>query len=295
MQKNLSLFLCFILFSLIAKAQTDEIQIGDVCFNPSIGTYSNVSLAYRLAEINTSETVKSSLAIYLHGGTSKGDDNAKQLEEKGIDSIATYIYNNGINAVMLVPQCPADKSWGGKMNVVVKALIDDIVKSHNIDTERIYIFGGSMGGTATWSLLSAYPQLFTAAMPVAGNPSSATAENVAQTPVYSVMGTADKIMSVDNVSTFIAELQQLGCDAQLDIVDGWTHETTCIESYTAERLAWVFAHTVKNKTEASVKTVKTQTAKTYYRLDGTAIKKPSAKGLYIEKSDGQSRKIVFSD
>ena len=46
-------------------------------------------------------------------------------------------------------------------------------------------------------MLSSYPGLFAAAMPVAGKASKCNAENVAATPVLTVMGTADKIMKID--------------------------------------------------------------------------------------------------
>ena len=61
-----------------------------------------------------------------------------------------------------------------------------------------------MGGTGTWTMLSSYPGLFAAAMPVAGKASKCNAENVAATPVLTVMGTADKIMKIDVVQDFIA-------------------------------------------------------------------------------------------
>lgn len=99
-----------------------------------------------------------------------------------------------------------------------------------------------MGGTGTWTMLSSYPGLFAAAMPVAGKASKCNAENVAATPVLTVMGTADKIMKIDVVQDFIDRLTALRNDNRFEIEDGWTHETTCKKSYTTSRLDWVFRH-----------------------------------------------------
>ena len=88
-----------------------------------------------------------------------------------------------------------------------------------------------------------YPEFFAAAMPVAGNPTGLDAEKVAQTPLYTVMGTADVIMKIPNVKTFLAEMDEWNAEYQFDIEDGWTHEDTCKKSYTDTRLKWVFGHT----------------------------------------------------
>ena len=164
-----------------------------------------IAMPYRFATLNKGGSGKPALVIYLHGGSSKGADNERQMLEAGIDSIANYLTEKEDQVIFLVPQCPADKSWGGPMLGVLKALIEEF-KDGKVNEERIYILGGSMGGTGTWSMVSAYPGLFAAAMPVAGNPSKCIAENVVQTPVFTVMGTADRIMNVETVSDFINEL-----------------------------------------------------------------------------------------
>jgi predicted esterase len=93
-------------------------------------------------------------------------------------------------------------------------------------------------------MLSTYPDLFTAAMACAGNPKGCSAEKVAQTPVYAVMGSADKIMRPEevNLQTFLDAVGAGGGEYRFDTEAGWDHEKTCKESYTAERLDWVFSH-----------------------------------------------------
>ena len=49
-------------------------------------------------------------------------------------------------------------------------------------------------------------------------------------------------MDIQVVSDFIDELTSLGNENVFEIADGWTHEITCIESYTTQRMDWVFAH-----------------------------------------------------
>lgn len=172
---------------------------------------------------------------------------------------------------------------------VLKALIDRYVRSESLDDTDVYIFGGSMGGTGTWSMLSTYPRLFTAAMPVAGNPSKCDADNVATTPVYTVMGTSDRIMSVETASDFISELNSIGAITRFDIEEGWTHEMTCIQSYTTERLDWVFGHSRNSSgIENTVADDKIVESVQYYSLDGKLLPNIPSKGFCIKR-------LIYSD
>lgn len=223
--------------------------------------------------------------IYLHGGSSCGNDNTTQMNEPSIDSIANYLSSHHKAAVFVVPQCPdLNKGWGG-MTKNVKALLDFTAQTEGADPNQIYIFGGSMGGTGTWKMLSSYPDYFAAAMPCAANPKGMNVETVATTPVYNVMGLADKIMDSGVriiAEDFISQLQQLGDEAVYEEVPDWTHETTCIQSYSTPRMDWVFAHT-KPVTSSIVNPYNEQQKRddAWYTLSGAKIAKPSSPGLYI--------------
>ena len=249
-------------------------------FDASNITFGGINMPYRVA--HTSGMEKPSLVIYLHGGTSKGNDNEKQMGEPGIDIIANYINQRQIGAYFLVPQCPSDKSWAGPMLSMLKALIDKYVMEGVVDKNSVYIFGGSMGGTGIWSMLSAYPGMFAAAMPVAGNPSKCDADKVASTPVYTVMGTSDQIMSVETTADFIDELNARNGTTKFDIEEGWTHEMTCTQSYTTQRLDWVFSQS-KNPLGIEMPTTegKDIVSMQYYATDGRSLAEPPSKGLYI--------------
>lgn len=250
-----------------------------------------IEMPYRVAHING--TGKPSLVIYLHGGSSKGNDNEIQMSEAGVDSIANYLESRQIEAIYLVPQCPSDKSWGGPMLGVLKSLIDKYVGDGIVDENSLYILGGSMGGTGTWSMLSAYPGLFTAAMPVAGNPSKCDADKVASTPVCTVMGTSDRIMSVETTSDFINELNARNGITKFEVEDGWTHEMTCIQSYTTHRLDWVFSH---RRNPSGIENPKRDSkiieSMQYYSIKGRRLSEPPCKGLYIIRCVNEDGSVI---
>lgn len=253
-----------------------------------------ITMGYRKCVItNENSTEALILVVYLHGGSSKGNDNEKQLLEPGTDSIARYLETHGINAIFLIPQCPTDKSWGGPINTMLKAMIDRYASEGVADTNRIYIFGGSMGGTGTWGMLSAYPNFFAAAMPVAANPSKTVVENVATTPAYTVMGTADAIMKVETAASFVEELKALDDDVRMDVEEGWTHETTCIQSYTTARLEWVFSH--RRGTPSAIlrpTSVSQVVSSQFFSIDGKRLSNPVASKLIIRRdilADGTTK------
>lgn len=253
-----------------------------------------ITMGYRKCVItNENSTEAPILVVYLHGGSSKGNDNEKQLLEPGTDSIARYLKTHGINAIFLIPQCPTDKSWGGPMNTMLKAMIDRYASEGVADTNRIYIFGGSMGGTGTWGMLSAYPNFFAAAMPVAANPSKTVVENIATTPAYTVMGTADAIMKVETAASFVEELKALDDDVRMDVEEGWTHETTCIQSYTTARLEWVFSH--RRGTPSAIlrpTSVSQVVSSQFFSIDGKRLSNPVASKLIIRRdilADGTTK------
>ena len=209
-----------------------EQQNSEIDFTAHQFTYKDLTLPYRKGEVGVGNN--RILILYLHGGSSKGDDNLSQLGEPAIFTIAKYLQNNNIVADIIVPQCPTDKSWGKSLNNALKTLIEQF------NYTKLYLFGGSMGGTGIWEFISAYPALVTAAMPVAGNPSICNANNIAQSAIYTVVGSEDKQSTIDAVTEFVAQLQILGANIRFDIENGWGHAQSCTDSYTDARLSWVF-------------------------------------------------------
>ena len=207
-------------------------------------TYENVTFPYRKAVVATGSGQRTPiLVVYLHGGPKRGNDNVKQMQEQAIFTIAEYLKERNIHAVMLVPQCPDSLTWGIETNEAIRQLIKEYTERGEVDTRRIYLFGGSMGGTGTWLMASAYPRLFAAVMPVAGNPETSDCNQVAKTPVYTVMGSEDKLMTIPRVNDFVERLKEKGGEVIMDVENGWGHVQTCTDSYTPQRLDWIFSHT----------------------------------------------------
>ena len=284
-------FLFFYMLSILGwgEGSAQEIEFSKETFINDV-----MSLPYRKATI-PGYGDKASLVIYLHGGSSKGDDNEVQMQEPGISAIASWLSANNYKAIMLVPQCPTDKAWLGSTQDVLVALLKTYIDRGVADADKVYIFGGSMGGTGTWGMLSNHSDLFAAAMPVAGNPTGLDAEAISQVPIYTVMGTMDKIMKISNVEMFLNEMDNYKAEYKFDIEDGWTHEDVCKNSYTSERLSWVFEHTKRQLTgimplsydDCNLVNI------VWYSINGQRLtSEPTQKGFYIRSFRYRSGKAI---
>lgn len=262
-------------------AQDRNNETLDNAFSYESFTFGTTTLPYRRADINLTENKKPALVLYLHGGTSRGNDNETQLKEKAVGVIYQYLTSHDMAAIFLVPQCPSGGGWTNQLRKVVNDLLKSYVQAASVDANCIYVLGGSMGGTGTWCQLSYFPDFYAAALPVAGNPTGMSAANVATTPVLTVMGTSDKIMSIQDVSNFQTEVVAAGGTLRIDVEDGWTHENTCEQSYTDTRLEWLFAQV--RKKGSGIKDVQNPYCNSdgvLYDLQGRPVEYP-VHGVYI--------------
>lgn len=185
----------------------------DVADKFQSGAYQGMN--YRYFEPEQSQAGASyPLVLFLHSEKEAGSDNLAQLNSKGA-TLWTESANQAKNpAYVLAPQNPDANGWDVAQ---VKALLDDFVKNHpNVDTDRIYVQGMSMGGTAVWEMIAAYPDVFAAAMPICG---SVSAELLADTdtlaalknqPIWAFHAADDETTAESNTSDMIAALKANG-------------------------------------------------------------------------------------
>lgn len=100
--------------------------------------------------------------ISLHGGgAGVGDAN----------QIAGLFGSPAPNCIQVFPTViqKTDTAWNTEREErYVLAILDDLKRTFNIDTNRIYLAGHSMGGFGTWSIGGRHADLFAAIAPMAG-------------------------------------------------------------------------------------------------------------------------------
>ena len=268
---------------------TEEgLNIYEALFEKAVYTYGDQTLPYRWRLFNGESMQKPAILLYLHEAPSRGTDNTMQLQEVAIDSICRYLSARDIPVMMIVPHCPPTTGWTGRLRRVVNELVKQNISNNGCDASRIYVVGCSIGATGTWCQLSNYPDFYAAAMPIAGDPTGYNAANVATTPVRTVMGSADTVMPLANVQSFLPDVTTAGGTLLLDILDGADHVTTCNTAFTTDRLDWLFAQ--KRSSETGIIGVMSITSNNdaVYDLNGRRVSPPK-KGIYMQNG----KKVIF--
>jgi predicted peptidase len=189
-----------------------------------------VSLPYRLyIPAKLEEGKKYPLVVYFHGMGSVGNDNKKQLWLAMNFTTAEVQKDNP--CFVLAPQCPETGRWVSyrspsgvmynagmfkmaesptpEMAMAMK-IIHQAIKDYPVDLKRIYVSGPSMGGYATWDIISRSPELFAAAAPVCGGGDTANGARISGIPVWAFHGTLDPTVNVDHSRVMIEAIKKAG-------------------------------------------------------------------------------------
>ena len=162
---------------------------------------------------------KRPLVIFLHGAGERGSDNQAQLKNAILKAAKG---GEWANAVILAPQCPS--STGGNTNSDVNdpnkwvetnwtkgnyvqanvpesdpmsalvELIKEYISYDYVDADRVYVVGLSMGGFGTWDIISRYPELFAAAVPICGGGPTDKINVLKDIPIYTFHGSSDTVV-----------------------------------------------------------------------------------------------------
>lgn len=184
-----------------------------------------------------STTTKKPLLIFLHGSGEKGNDLEKVKSHGPFD----YLKSNELDAYVLAPQCPQEAYWESES---LHQLIQKIIKeNNNIDTNRIYLTGLSMGAWGAWNLAFAHPETFAALVPICGFVDRVPMiENckIANIPTRIFHGLVDDVVDVNYSITIYKKLKGCSKDLELTIFDDANHDSWTRVYNNAAIYEWMF-------------------------------------------------------
>ncbi|MSR19926.1 MAG: poly(3-hydroxybutyrate) depolymerase [Gemmatimonadetes bacterium] len=107
----------------------------------------------------------------------------------------------------------------------VMAVLAIMKRDFNVDPDRTYLIGQSMGGGGTWHLGIKYPGIWAAIAPMAPAIYSSPDPVVAarDLPVMVIHGDADESVDVEGTRRWVAKMAELGMDYRYIEVRGGTH------------------------------------------------------------------------
>ena len=192
-----------------------------VCATMTQQSYNNLNY-WLYTPANPTENMP--LIVYLHGGSGKGEDLNLITNAEGFPQ---FVKDGKIScpAYIIFPQCPSTQKGWNTMANGVENLIKHTCQTYKLDSGKVSLTGHSMGGTGTWSIALAKPDLFYKIAPTSGSVKM-TDENLAilqGMSVWAVVGSADTIVDPQSSVDMIAALQSAGTDATITILDSVDH------------------------------------------------------------------------
>jgi predicted peptidase len=196
------------------------------------------------------------LMLFLHGAGERGT-NLSKVAVHGPPKIVKD--RPDFPFIVVSPQCPNGQTWADD---VLLGLLDEITKKYNVDENRVYLTGLSMGGYATWSLGLKNPDRFAAIAPICGGgntldvllPNGNKQSALKKLPVWAFQGGKDPIVKPEESERMISLLKEIGNpNTKLTIYpeaghDSWT------ETYNNQQLYdWMLEHSRGAKPQASRK------------------------------------------
>lgn len=178
------------------------------------------------------------LILFLHGAGERGDD-LNQVRKHGPPKIVEK--QKDFPFIVVSPQCPKDDWWTDKVEVLIN-LLDDIVARYNVDTERIYLTGLSMGGYGSWALASDYPERFAAVAPICGGGNRIMAFRLKDVPVWAFHGAKDSVVPLQQSKEMVAAIKARGGNAKLTVYPDAGHDSWTEAYNNKELYDWFLGH-----------------------------------------------------
>lgn len=196
---------------------------------------------YLPKDYNKDDTKKWPLIIYLHGAGERGNGE-DELNKVELHGIPEYLKKKDeFPFVVLAPQCPENSFWVAQINNL-KILADKIIMDYNIDEDRVYLTGMSMGGYGSWFFAMAYPDKFAALAPVCGGGMAWNAEVLKNIPIWAFHGEKDDVVSIIESERMVNALKSSGADVKFTRYKDLYHDCWT-ETYKNEELyKWFLQH-----------------------------------------------------
>lgn len=213
-------------------------------------------LLYRLYRPrNYDPSRKYPLILVLHGASSRGSDNRRQLADSdGPKYWASREVQDLQQAFVVAPQsdplyaptwvrawrAPArqDPKRPEPLELAV-SLLDELTQEFSIDRDRLYVVGFSMGGFGAWIAASRHPDLFAAAAPIAGG-GDPTQIVETKAKIWAFHGTADKVVPVARSRQMVDALKKAGAQVRYTEYPGVGHEVWKLVYADRELPKWLF-------------------------------------------------------
>jgi len=179
------------------------------------------------------------LVIFLHGAGESGND-LEMLKKHGLPKLIAE--GKEFPFVVVAPQAPdARKRWNVE---VLNRLLDEVLARHNVDPDRVYLTGLSMGGFGTWAWATENPERFAAVAPIAGGGvAHYAARHMKNLPIWAFHGEKDTVVLPQETFNVVNALTRLGApEVRLTVYPEAAHDAWTQAYDTQALYTWLLSH-----------------------------------------------------
>ncbi|MDP6445565.1 MAG: prolyl oligopeptidase family serine peptidase [Pirellulaceae bacterium] len=198
------------------------------------------------------------LVVYLHGAGGVGDNATKNTSRARVFIKGIRRFDKG-PALVVAPQCRRTSTKtnerGGWLPEDLEVFLKQLKARHaEIDVDRVYLTGNSMGGYGCWVWGGHHPEHFAAIAPIVGGigrngPKDVTPElekwaaNLAQVPVYAFAGGKDRVVPAERSQRMVAAIRKAGGKrAKIKVYPEQGHGASKVVYSSVEFFDWMFSH-----------------------------------------------------
>jgi predicted peptidase len=180
------------------------------------------------------------LLFFLHGAGGRGDDNKRQLNDAGgVKAFAKQGVSSKRKSYVFAGQVPNGQRWvdvhwntlehkmpkASKSMAMALEVLEKFVanKKNQVDRDRIYVMGLSMGGYGTWDAIQRRPQLFAAAVPICGGGDKSLGQKIAKLPIWAWHGDKDGVIKASRSRDMIDAIKAAGGAPKYTEIKGRGH------------------------------------------------------------------------
>jgi predicted peptidase len=208
----------------------------------------------------TGDRKKYPLVIFLHGRGESGSDNELQLKH-GSALFLKPEMREKYPAIVIFPQCANEDAWAtytrneatGKFSIpanpkqtqaslMVQRLIKHYLENEQVDANRVYIMGLSMGAMGTLDLAVRNRKMFAAAISICGAIEPARLKKLKKMPIRFYHGVEDAVVPVDYSRSAYYELKAAGSTvAEIIEYQNVGHDSWDYAFASKDFLPWLFS------------------------------------------------------
>jgi predicted peptidase len=175
------------------------------------------------------------LIFFLHGAGERGT-NIELVKVHGPPMIAEQ--RDDWSFIVVSPQCPAGTWWSAKFNTL-NELLDEIIATYAVDTNRLYLTGLSMGGYGTWDWAILFPERFAALAPICGGSSySSLVCEIKDIPTWVFHGGKDTVVPIAESETLVQALEECDSNVRFTIYPDAGHNSWTVTYDNPELYDW---------------------------------------------------------